>query len=1006
MQSQRYFELQDNKSAKFWEITTDGTAVTVRYGKIGTNGQSQTKELADAAAAAKHVAKLVAEKTGKGYVESGDSAVAQVASEPVPEATPAAPRKKAAPAKKTAVTNPAKDPEASPESLLALLDKDDTTNRLLARHPRAGADLLEKLSHSSDKATRQAVTANPATPPDVYLRLGQQFPKEFLANPMLDLLLLERPALLHEQPDTLLVQILRHATCPDDFLIWAARHESEKVQLAVAMNPKAPEQAKDKLRQSHYPKVRESLPNIEAEITPEVAEAMFREEVRKKLEGLSVSEAKEAWSQKDIGLPQWTTLCVASRLAVTGVNYLEIEIILFESTELITYFSNSPVEELRHLVAASFSTPLTVLAKLAMDTSIRVRRAATWNKKVPTEVLRNLINDPDEDVRCNIANNPNTPIEIIHSLSLDSSDRVRSQVALNSSTAASILADLSHDECVNVRTCVADNSSTPIELLFLLSDDMNCEVRRAVASNPSSTEDVLKNLSNDTDEWVRRWLAGNPNTPPEVLIKLAGDADEDIRRDVATNTKTPQSALLKLAKDKDELVKCGVAENPSTPIKALQALSKDKDDFVREYIFKNTGISPEILETLALESKRFLETYVEKEEIYSNKILDELEKIGSFSFKTKLASYANSAIEILEKLSNDTTEWVRVEVAKNKVTPHLILDKLGVDNSFWVREAVACNTNAPAELLRKLALDKSDRVRIRVASNYSTPPDVVLLLASDEAKEVRSIASRNEELPPEVLHKLSKDKSIEVRASVAKNPATPHDALMELSNDKSSEVRDSVASNQKCPPNILEHLAKSKASTWVKTSLACNQQSPHNVLLILSDDKNEEIRKTVASHPNPGPEVIARLSNDPSTSVRLALLKNPALSSETRNRMILSLMEVDLESDPWFNNELRMATDPVKHAVLNNDILHFSGKDTGKTFRSTRPVAKLMALCSEGFIEPSDIAKSSSSTDWLIRAGIARNQGAPGNIVKKLISDANPVVASLAKSNSAKIHAV
>jgi hypothetical protein len=57
-----------------------------------------------------------------------------------------------------------RDPDASPESLLALLGKDDATNRLLARHPRASAELLEKPSHSSDKATRQAVALNRNTP--------------------------------------------------------------------------------------------------------------------------------------------------------------------------------------------------------------------------------------------------------------------------------------------------------------------------------------------------------------------------------------------------------------------------------------------------------------------------------------------------------------------------------------------------------------------------------------------------------------------------------------------------------------------------------------------------------------------------------------------------------------------------------------------------------------------------------------------------------------------------
>ena len=39
------------------------------YGKLGTSGQSKTKAFADAAAAAADAAKLVGEKTKKGYVE-------------------------------------------------------------------------------------------------------------------------------------------------------------------------------------------------------------------------------------------------------------------------------------------------------------------------------------------------------------------------------------------------------------------------------------------------------------------------------------------------------------------------------------------------------------------------------------------------------------------------------------------------------------------------------------------------------------------------------------------------------------------------------------------------------------------------------------------------------------------------------------------------------------------------------------------------------------------------
>ena len=43
--------------------------MTVRFGRIGTNGQTQTKTFGDADAAQKHADKLIEEKTEKGYVE-------------------------------------------------------------------------------------------------------------------------------------------------------------------------------------------------------------------------------------------------------------------------------------------------------------------------------------------------------------------------------------------------------------------------------------------------------------------------------------------------------------------------------------------------------------------------------------------------------------------------------------------------------------------------------------------------------------------------------------------------------------------------------------------------------------------------------------------------------------------------------------------------------------------------------------------------------------------------
>lgn len=65
----RRFELVEGGSSKFWEITQEGSSFTVRYGRVGTQGQTQKKDFPSEAQAQAAAAKLIAEKTGKGYTE-------------------------------------------------------------------------------------------------------------------------------------------------------------------------------------------------------------------------------------------------------------------------------------------------------------------------------------------------------------------------------------------------------------------------------------------------------------------------------------------------------------------------------------------------------------------------------------------------------------------------------------------------------------------------------------------------------------------------------------------------------------------------------------------------------------------------------------------------------------------------------------------------------------------------------------------------------------------------
>ena len=70
------FEYSEGGSNKFWDIERAGSTLTIKFGKIGANGQMQLKAFgSDAEAIAAH-AKLVAEKTKKGYVEAGNGKAA------------------------------------------------------------------------------------------------------------------------------------------------------------------------------------------------------------------------------------------------------------------------------------------------------------------------------------------------------------------------------------------------------------------------------------------------------------------------------------------------------------------------------------------------------------------------------------------------------------------------------------------------------------------------------------------------------------------------------------------------------------------------------------------------------------------------------------------------------------------------------------------------------------------------------------------------------------------
>ena len=896
----RYFEFKDDKSGKFWEVSVKSVAVTVRYGKIGVAGQSQTKEFADSDAASKHTDKLVAEKVGKGYVELGSS----TPPEPLEAAKPVSPapalKGTRAGSQKLAAPNPAKDPDACPKVLLGLVGKDDLTDRLLASHPMADAQLLERLSHSSDAATRRSVTKNPNTPQQAFVRLGQQFPKEFLANPMLDLLLLESPTLMEQVPEALLVRLLKQPGCPVSLLTWASVHRQVKVQLAAAMNPSAGPEAKQRLLQSQHAAVLETVQRAVVAVGQD-PELEFEQAVRERLGSMARSELEEAWQAGDIGLAQWSALPLDFRL---------------------------------HRAAGGF-----------------------WFEQ--GEAVVRLVSDLGWSLA-----------------------EVRTRLPKFDGWAT-----------------LARSLKTSVSVLEVLSKDSAADVRQSVAGNPNTTVLLLKALTKDSDPSVRKSVAWNQNTSTLLLMELAKDSHNGVRSLVAENPNTPVSALLELDKDRDSSVRCGVAANIRTPESVMEVLAKDSDTDVRQALARN-------LHTPVL-------------------VLNELAQDGAVRVREAVAQNPSSPAPALDALSKDPRASVRMAVAKNTVCPAPVLEALAEDADPAIRDAVAQNHAAPARALEVLFNIGGSAVHWELARNPATPAQVLELLSSNDDPWIQAKAALNPALPEErrlvLLEALSKLPSERDRKAAAENPATPKAVLEALSCDGRTDVRRAVASNPQCPPEALTRLAKDGSD--VQEALARNPNTPLEALVQLTASKFPQVRKRLAVHVHRCAELRRKLGADPDEDVRASAASSPSLTSEMLDELLQGYhLERDLMAlfvhpnlraasaqaiaeklfntsamqSPWFLQEMPKLGKDVQAAAKAGSVLTCFGKDPNRAVLAKRPLASTMALCAGPYLEPARIVKVAGSTDWLVRAAVARKRDTPPNLLKKLSTDVHPLVSALA----------
>jgi hypothetical protein len=332
--------------------------------------------------------------------------------------------------------------------------------------------------------------------------------------------------------------------------------------------------------------------------------------------------------------------------------------------------------------------------------------------------------------------------------------------------------------------------------------------------------------------------------------------------------------------------------------------------------------------------------------------------------------------DVLHSLSCDSDHEIQLAVGSNPNTPLRALEYLAKSDHFAVRAGIARNLSASPELLDRLGHDEEPQVREAVCENPVASPDLIARFAADsDYRPRRAYESRHQVNPnphrEEVIdfEACALDSNEKIRCMVARRHDAPVTLLNRLSTDKSRHVRQLLAKNPWTPTAALELLAKEPYDAWIRFSVAGNPSTPMTTLIRLLESQDLGLALTASANP--------------SIPVKI--------SEPWRDRFF---GEPGVE---WLRTQLKKTSWDAKAAYDRADFLFTSIKDSARSVLGKGPISAVLGLCAGSEIEPASLSKVVGSTDWLVRAAVARHKSTPQNLLKNLREDIHPVVTALAR---------
>lgn len=352
------------------------------------------------------------------------------------------------------------------------------------------------------KSSQRLLASDPNTPEIVLLGLARHFPNEVANNPMLMLLYLEDPDIIHKMDHMDLIEILQSKNPPEMFIYGAVNYPNYQVRRTLLTNPclseKFLEHVVDKIDDIVSARPFIQHPGCSERIKLIIASRPENILHQALAQNCLNDEKKLPVRLLEVLIDNATILVkatIASHIRTTG------DLLVRILSSICEYTGNS-YSKVRAAIARRSDLSLEAIAYLVQDKADIVQRSLVGNLTIRSATLTMVSQDKSLPMRELAAKHPNTPAEILEKL--DHDEQLQKQLAGNPHTPIKILERISNKGTQDI--ALIKNPKTPHDIvrsiLIKLSIDPRCKIRKLVARHPQTPQAILEQLAQDPETKV------------------------------------------------------------------------------------------------------------------------------------------------------------------------------------------------------------------------------------------------------------------------------------------------------------------------------------------------------------------------------------------------------------------------------------------------------------------------------------------------------------------------